>query len=181
MTVREAFEKAYGPVPEGATCHCCFESSDGDTDFFPVIKIEGVCHLWYPRILEDGEVSDKAREAYKEEFGVDMDEPGWGADQFTPYYSQSPDISDLPAWVFGPDKYGNSFFGPEYDRVVAESKAKEARVERAVSAIELLEAAYPDDPIGTLERLIAADKEAHRQWRAEQKKEIDAFFDEAGE
>jgi hypothetical protein len=34
------------------------------------------------------------------------------------------------------------------------------RERRAFQALELLEATYPDDPIGTLERLIAADKEA---------------------
>ncbi len=55
------------------------------------------------------------------------------------------------------------------------------RERRAFQALELLEATYPDDPISNLERLIAADKEAHRQWRAEQKKEIDAFFDSSNE
>jgi hypothetical protein len=35
-----------------------------------------------------------------------------------------------------------------------------ARAKRAFQALELLEATYPDDPLGTLERLIAADKEA---------------------
>ena len=34
-----------------------------------------------------------------------------------------------------------------------------ARANRAFQALELLEATYPDDPIGNLERLIAADKE----------------------
>ena len=64
----------------------------------------------------------------------------------------------------------------------AERKAENDKYKRlrlASEAYALLEATCPDDPLGNLERLIAADKEAHRQWRAEQKKEIDAFFDEA--
>ncbi len=39
-------------------------------------------------------------------------------------------------------------------------RAEIAREERAHRALKLLEATYPDDPIGNLERLIAADKEA---------------------
>lgn len=38
MTVREAFEKAYGPIPEGATCHIGWATSAVGCYFGPVVS-----------------------------------------------------------------------------------------------------------------------------------------------
>ena len=48
MTVREAFEKAYGPVPEGATCHVADLFPYEGSEIRPVFALEGkVYHASY--------------------------------------------------------------------------------------------------------------------------------------
>ena len=94
MTVREAFEKAYGPIPEGATCHIGFRSEKEDACYrMPTITREGV----FPWVWFQGR----------------WDPTGDWPDEV----SDGPNIADRQAhWFLG-------FFGAEYDRVVAEDQA----------------------------------------------------------
>lgn len=95
MTVREAFEKAYGPVPEGATCHVANGYPYEGAAIVPTYCIRG-------KVFE-------ARPYRGEELQ-------W-VKRLDDQYEEGPDISDRPASAF------LGFFGPEYDRVVAEDQA----------------------------------------------------------
>ncbi len=95
MTVREAFEKAWRAVPEGATCHI------GTMGRGPTKSGWRISPTYY-----SGECSWPATIAY----GV------WSKNH-TYEYPIGPDISDRPASAF------LGFFGDEYDRVVAEDQA----------------------------------------------------------
>lgn len=72
MTVREAFELAYGPIPKGATCHALCGVPYEGCSIQPCYNLTGTYH----------EVTDV----------------GWKQDNY--YYCGGPDISDRPAHAF---------------------------------------------------------------------------------
>lgn len=83
MTVREAFEKAYGPMPEGATCHigadCCNRGWSGGATIVNVDGIRGWCgSRWghagghYPEPYGP-DISDRLAEAFLGFFGGEYD------------------------------------------------------------------------------------------------------------
>jgi hypothetical protein len=95
VTVREAFEKAYGPIPEGATCHIgTMEHGSPERGWRISATYYGGGDSWPASV---GFKVWSKNHAYK--------------------YPIGPDLSDRQAhWFLG-------FFGPEYDRVVAEDQA----------------------------------------------------------
>lgn len=97
MTVKQAFEKAYGPLPEGATCHAGFFDHAGDVLIRPTIR-------W----AEDFETL--AASPLDGRFGP-------GSEHIDAF---DPDISDRPASAFV------GFFGSEYDNAVLHDHDKTA-------------------------------------------------------
>lgn len=93
MTVRQAFSLAFGPVPEGATCHFaggCIESETLVTSEPVLIHSAGV------------KVSNAFGDRWNKHFWRKLPANVW----------VSPDISDRPAEAF------LGFFGDRYDAVV---------------------------------------------------------------
>lgn len=92
MTVREAFEKAYGQLQKGVTCHIGHWAGPSMTGWMmePTIKPEGIS---WPQALSRRK---------------------WGNSDIYEYVI-GPDISDRPASAF------LGFFGKEYDDVVNEA------------------------------------------------------------
>ncbi len=87
-TVREVFSKAFGEVPEGATCHGFGRVDGGGDEVWQLIRLDGAVHV-----------------AYKT-----LNEKGWINDGFYRDISTScPDISNRDAEAF------RGFFGAEYD------------------------------------------------------------------
>jgi hypothetical protein len=95
VTVREAFEKAWGEMPEwdNETCHFTLEEEEENWHFLPMV--------------------------FKDAFGkgVRVRNGEWEDDWYKYPGPLTPDISDRPASAF------LGFFGEEYDRVVAEDQA----------------------------------------------------------
>jgi hypothetical protein len=90
MTVREAFSKAFGPVPDDATCHVGYY-------YFTELRVQPVyCHNHnvYATV------------------STMMDDQVWQGFHFDGERTFGPDISDRPASAF------LGFFGAEYDAVV---------------------------------------------------------------
>jgi hypothetical protein len=94
MTVKQAFEKAFGPIPEGATCHIGYSTTSDAIVITPIYELgSNVFHA--------------------------SGEPMVNGKNYR-YYAECPDISDQPATAFYKDKTGITFFGEIYDRVVEE-------------------------------------------------------------
>ena len=106
MTIREAFSKLYGEIPEDATCHIGYEEPyDSYIIFRPIIKVR------HP-------LTRKASYKLMEGFGGRWMDVG-----FMPYMdgfcAVGPDLSDRPASAF------LGFFGKEFDDFVEENKDEE--------------------------------------------------------
>lgn len=85
MTVREAFEKAYGSIPEGATCHVGYT-------YFDQTRIRAThghngnvythideLHVWQGdnfdnEVVIEPDISDRPAEAFRGFFGPEYDE-----------------------------------------------------------------------------------------------------------
>lgn len=101
MTVLDAFRLAFGPLPEGVTCHInpYYQAKFGIT-FFPAIS-------WM------GDDPDDANSMHQYRF-ISSPSVAWAGwiDYSKEFDSFSPDISGRPASAF------RGFFGPEYDAVL---------------------------------------------------------------
>lgn len=83
MTVREAFSQAFGPVPEGATCHVGWGTSAVGTYLMPTYHRQHANEIasWTPLGWLDGgasysvgpDISDRHAEAFLGFFGDDYD------------------------------------------------------------------------------------------------------------
>ena len=93
MTVREAFSKAYGEVPDGATCHIGTEDS-ATLCIYPTYY-----HPFYQRVMS---------------VGMSPDGESWGISHHSLAYG--PDISDRLASEFV------GFFGGDFDKVVGDEQ-----------------------------------------------------------
>lgn len=97
MTVREIFSKAFGEVPEGATCHIGSRSEYDDCEHIePVVcgSSRIIAERWSDGLLQWEPI------VYFD--GTEPDHGKWDS----PF---GPDISDRPAESF------RGFFGAEYD------------------------------------------------------------------
>lgn len=95
MTVKEAFCKAFGEVPEGATCHI---GCDYGYDGYRIIVYEIHGLLYYHQYKCPG-----------------YPDGGWMIEEEA-HGAHGPDISDRPAESF------IGFFGAEFDAVLAVMK-----------------------------------------------------------
>lgn len=90
MTVREAFSKAFGPVPDGATCHVAY-------CYFTELRVA-------PVYLHNCNVYTTV--------STMMDDQVWQGMHFDGERVFGPDISDRLAESF------RGFFGAEYDKML---------------------------------------------------------------
>lgn len=97
MIVKEAFEKAFGPVPDGFTCHYANYSGTDGLSIEPTVRDKkGKIYYWYDS--EDGYWPGK--EEWKETYGSSI----------------GLDISEAPAWIF------SDVFGEAYSKAVLGEK-----------------------------------------------------------
>lgn len=105
MTVRECFEKAFGKMPDGASCHVHFQS--GKFGGYPCPAIHWIGD-------DPDNPNSMNRYDYIDKLAFNNKWSGGWIDSDSERQSLSADISDRPADAF------LGFFGDTYDRVVME-------------------------------------------------------------
>jgi hypothetical protein len=107
VTVREAFEKAWGPIPDGATCHVLsIDDSDEEMGVMPMcLAPDG--WVYVPKYPSDSALGAEWKAKWEKDW--------W----FSVWVPDKTDIGDQPASAFVGLLHG----WLDYGRVVAEDQA----------------------------------------------------------